>query len=454
MKTPFIILAATLSLSAVALCGVVKLKDGTTLQGDLRRADDINWELTLPSGQKRIIPESDVASIQATAPNAADPLEATERLASLRRTVDAMSDLSQIIQRYESLIKQIDKTPAADQARADLAKWRDYQAQGMIKVGKDWRSPQAIAEISQKNSEQIDKAREQIKAGRLKDALTILDKVLEQQPTEPAAIYLKGYIAFRQDQIPLARKYYDQLALLQPGHGPTLNNLAAVQWRQNATNIAMTNLQKAMAALPQNQTIHDNVAEILNAAKKETREPQALKRLKSQYEQDQPKLEATMQLSGLSRWGATWVTAEKLRELRAQEDQMRAQLDQLSRDFDSTQEMIRRIDDNIAANQRSMNTIDSNSWARDDQGRMVRIPYPSSWYDLQRDIDQLTARRKDELAKLDSLRAQAQEAKSHVSVPPYTGKLQLLDEQFAPGEPRPSTRPTTAPPVKADPLPQ
>jgi len=278
----------------------------------------------------------------------------------------------------------------------------------------------------------VEEARALVKQSRVKEASILVNEVLQADQANVAALYLKGLIAFRQDQIPLARKSFEQVVASLPGHGPSVNNLAVLQWRQNATAIALTNFQRAMAEMPLNSVIHDNVAEVMNALPADTRETAPARKLQAQFQQDEPKLQAAMQESGWYRWGAAWVTADQLQQLRDEQAKIQTQLDDLSRDFDQTQGNIDAIDDRIAVNNQTMARLEATSWARDDQGRAVRLPYPQSWHDANRDNDAMTLRRKREVARLDALKHQAQDVKSRMTIPPYSGRQRLLDEQFTP----------------------
>lgn len=83
-------------------------------------------------------------------------------------------------------------------------------------------------------------------------------------------------------------------------------------------------------------------------------------------------------------------------------------------------------------NNQTMARLEAQSWARDDQGRAVRLPYPQSWHDASSDNDAMALRRKREIARLDTLKRQAADVKARMTIPPYSGKQRLLDEQFTP----------------------
>src|SRR5690348_1308614 len=93
-----------------AFADVVHLKDGTRLEGEIKRADD-GWLVTGEDGKPRFVAGSRVASIEAKPKT--DAATADERLASLRRAMDNATDLRQIIDRYRAFVTQYDGTAAA-----------------------------------------------------------------------------------------------------------------------------------------------------------------------------------------------------------------------------------------------------------------------------------------------------------------------------------------------------
>src|SRR5437867_11069427 len=83
---------------------VIYLKDGTKLEGDVKRRDD-GWVVFSKGKITPVLPEQ-VQSIELTPPSDAGPKEAAERLASLRRSVEGVTDIREIISRYQRFIEQ------------------------------------------------------------------------------------------------------------------------------------------------------------------------------------------------------------------------------------------------------------------------------------------------------------------------------------------------------------
>jgi tetratricopeptide (TPR) repeat protein len=243
---------------------VVQLNDGTTMTGDIKKAPD-GWVVTDAHGKTTHVAASAVRSI-APSPRGIDPKDAAqERLASLRRSVAAFNDTRVVIDRYEKFIELNKAQPIAEDARKELALWKDRQARGMVKVGANWILPEERAKLQEQALVVVDQARTLLKQGKLRDADAAVTRALEVDPTNPSALYVKGLIAFRQDQIPVARKAFEGVRDAIPDHGPALNNLAVIMWRQNQQMAAMGVYLQAMQAMPLNKELLNNVAEALNA---------------------------------------------------------------------------------------------------------------------------------------------------------------------------------------------
>src|SRR5437879_4837399 len=117
MRVQSILLAAAILVSPVAVLfgDVVHLKDGTSINGDIKKAAD-GWFITDPHGKITHVSSDVVQSIE-LAPKG-DPKDvAVGRLASLRRSVEALGDLKQIIDRFEKFVEQNKELPIAAEAR-------------------------------------------------------------------------------------------------------------------------------------------------------------------------------------------------------------------------------------------------------------------------------------------------------------------------------------------------
>src|SRR2546421_44950 len=139
---------AVLVISPLTLADIVRLNDGTTINGDIKKAAD-GWYVTDAHGKVTHVSTDQVKSIE-LAPKG-DPKDvAVGKLASLRRSVEALSDLKLIIDRYEKFIEQNKDLPnVVEDGKKDLALWKARQARGMVKVGTKWVDAAEKAQMQQ-----------------------------------------------------------------------------------------------------------------------------------------------------------------------------------------------------------------------------------------------------------------------------------------------------------------
>ena len=72
------------------------------------------------------------------------------------------------------------------------------------------------------------RGREQLRAGRVAEAESLLQQALNEDPTNPAALYLRGVMLYRADKLVDARKAFEAVNKAVEKHAPTLNNLAVI----------------------------------------------------------------------------------------------------------------------------------------------------------------------------------------------------------------------------------
>src|SRR5690348_5278354 len=114
-------------LSSVARADIVTLKDGTRLEGDVKKADG-GWTVTMKDGKVITVTVEQVKSISlggSTTGSTTSPAEAMSGLLSLRRSVENVNDVRQIIERFKKFIDMHKDTPSAVEAQKDLATWQD-----------------------------------------------------------------------------------------------------------------------------------------------------------------------------------------------------------------------------------------------------------------------------------------------------------------------------------------
>ena len=416
-------LLAVVILAWPAWGDVVRLKDGSSITGEIKKAAD-GWFVTDAHGKVTHVSSDAVQSLE-LAPRGDAKDVATGRLISLRRSVEALGDLKQIIDRFQKFIDQNKEFPAADEARKDLAVWKDRLAKGMVKVGTSWVTPDERATLQEKALLAADQARELLKQNKVRDADAALTKALETDPTNVSALYLKGLIAYKQDQIPAARKAFEAVREMMPDHGPALNNLAVILWRQNQPMAAIAVYVQAMQAMPVNRELLNNVAEALNALTDEQRRGiLGQKAIKIWSEQD-AQLQQLMMSKGLYRWGATWVDKEQFDKLQVAEKEVKEKIAKLEADFTDAQSKLNTIDAQKRENLDAMRYMEQQRYMSDNTGRTVSYPLPPQYWDYDRANRRLEVQRKETAASLDAMRAKAQAVKQQLPVPKFTG-VQLV----------------------------
>jgi tetratricopeptide (TPR) repeat protein len=369
----------------------------------------------------------------------------------LRRSVEALPDAKTVVARYETFLEQNKDTPAANEAKKDLAVWRDRVSKGMVKVGSKWVPPEQRAEMQEKALTVVAQARDLLKQNKLREADAALAKALEADPTNPSALYLRGLILYRQDQIQPARKAFEAVKEQMPDHGPALNNLAVVLWRQNQQMAAMNAYFQAMQVMPLNKELLNNVAEALNSLSDEQRRATVVQKAQRLWQEQDAQLQQQMMQVGWYRWGATWVDKSQYDKLQAIEREVRDKIAKLESDFAEGQQRIDTIDAQYKQNQQAMRYMEQNRVMTDQFGRQTIYPLPPQYYDYDRAQRRLEVQRTESVALLDALRAKAQAVKQQLPMPKYTGAQLMIGPEGTPAIT--PTEPRVAPHAAANPAP-
>jgi tetratricopeptide (TPR) repeat protein len=435
---PFAAWGLTL-LASIPLCApralgdVIYLKDGTKLEGEIVQKTDAGWVVKTVDGKTTKVPADKVKSLEAKrngpGTGGEDP---SQRLASLRRSVESQSDINKILDRYQKFIEQNIGTPAGDEAVKDMQGWQDRLDKHMVKVGDKWVTKDQQDALKAKGLERAAAARRLLIAGRTKEATAEIDGALSGDPQNVAALYLRGVALFRQGQVLNARKAFDAVLQLSPSHGPSLNNVAVIMWGAKQYPGSLNFYGQAMNASPGSRQVLDNVAEALNELPEAQRDNAVTKKVVLMFNAQDMSLQGRMKKRGLVRWGSTWVEEKELKDLKDQESRIEDRLDQLEDDFKQVQERVSQINRDISDTERSMHRIEANSYGRDPTGRVTKFAYPRTYYDLKHDIEQLQVEREKELSKAEQLRKKAKQVKQQISVPKYTGIQQIVGAEGTP----------------------
>ncbi len=416
-------------LAAVASGDFVHLADGTVLEGDVKRTDD-GWLLIGATGKMTTLTMDQVKSIQMTP--STKPAAMMDRLLSLRRAMDNVSDASTAIDRYQKFIDQTTDETTVKAAQADLATWKQRQDQGMVKFGNQWIAPGDKSKIQEQSLALAAQARDFIRQGRLKEADPILQQAIATDPGCASAHYLRGLVLYRQDQFSAARKEFEATLALVPDHVPTLNNLAIVIDKQNQIPGALNQYDRAMIVSPQDRWILTNVAEVLQSLPADIRKNEIARRVQKRFDEQIGQLETKLAAQGLYRWGATWVNAAELDKLKAVEAANKSKLDALSVDFDAAQADITRVTQSILDNSNTLHRIESESVRYDANGQLIRLAYPPVYYEIVRDNQRLNADRTADVTKMEQIRTAAKAIQEQMPTPQYTGVQQIIGIEGTP----------------------
>ena len=433
MKRIVLLTAALVGTAGALASGdVLRLKDGTAIEGDVKRVEGM-WVVTLPDGGSVMVASESVRSIEAGAKG--DP---TGGLASLRRSTELATEPGPVIERYQRFIGQFPGTPIAEQAKKDLAVWQERQEKEMVRVGNQWVTKGERQQLQQEALQLANDARQQIKDGRWDEAGKLIDKALVIEPSNATALYLRGLIHYQSGQFVAARKDLEAVKAVAPAHGPTLNNLGVITARQNRFGEAISYFEQAMRAAPVDRAVLDNTAEALHALAGDAGQPrvqrQLAQRVQSAFNEQDPKLAERMkQEQGLNRWGATWVSDAQLEQLNEAQRQINERVTAVQAEFDQTQQTIASIDQRVAANEASLRQLEANAYRQDLlTGQFILQPLPPIYDELQRDIANMRVSRGQAVARLDALRRQAQSIERTLPVAKYTGTLQVVGADGAP----------------------
>ena len=452
MRHQLILLVLGAGMAVPAWGDSIQLKDGTKLEGDLKKGSG-GYVLTDSAGKSKFIANDRVKSIELGlgASAAASPDRAQANLDSHRRSVGYLGDIDEIIKRYERFIEQSAGTSVEETARQDLAEWRERREQGLVKYGTRWVTPQDKAALQEQALRQANEARRALRDGKLEEADSLLSQALSEDPNNVTALYLRGLLQAKQDQLVPARKSFEAVNEQAPNHAPTLNNIAVILGRQNQFPASLNMYDQAMQASPRNRSVLDNVAQAIWNLPDAQRDSAITQRVMRRFNEQDVALANELGPQGLHRWGGTWVTTAQLEELKEAEREAKDKLDRLSAEFDGVKVGIDNIDKEIEENERSMRRLETTAYVRDINGQIWQSALPPIYDELREDNRKLQRERAEQFARLDRLREQAKAVNRDLPVPKFTGIQQLMDDEHAPIVPPSPAPPATMPNITTQP---
>lgn len=420
--------AALAALPASAGADIVHLRDGTTVEGSIKRSDD-GWRVTQTDGTVREVASDDVLRITLSGSGTPTPLEAEGRLYSLRKSVENASEPATVIDRYERFIAQHEGTKIVDEARKDLAVWKDRLQRGLVRAGDEWMTQAQLARVREASLEKVSEARRLIKDGELKAAEKLVDQVLRVDPDNVSALYLRGLLAFADRKAPAARRSFERVVELLPKHAPTLNNLAVVLWRQNQHVAALNRYDEAMTASPADGQILDNVAEALHALPKNVRKNAAAERVSKRFAEQDADLQQRLAPMGLYRLGSGWVSGDQIEAYLSIQKKVMDQLDVMAADYDESLKHIQGIDRAIAENEQEMDQVADIEYRDERTGLRYRSPRYEALSDENARLVLERDRRKE---RLEAIRSAARDVKRQLPETPYTGEQRPIGLEGTP----------------------
>lgn len=435
MKPQPWILALLLTFPCMA--DIVELKDGSRLEGDLKRTPE-GYEIRAADGTLTRVRTDQVASVRIGKADPKSPAAAQERLASLKRSAESLNDLDQILERFKAFIEQNKGTPVAEEARKEMASWEEKKTAGLVRVGAKWVTPEERERILAGTHDLAEQARAAVRRNQIREAEALIRQVLELDPAHPLALYLQGVVAYRSDKLPFARRSFEQVAAVLPEHAATLNNIGVILMRQNEVIKAMTFFDRAMMAMPENKEILNNVLEAIMFMPENQRQSQTMQKVTRRFAEQDARLSQLMARYGWYRWGSTWVDQAQIERLKEEEKEIRGKMDTMQKEYDGLAARIVEIDRSIDSNERYLQAIRARSSYRDANGNLVRIPYPDEYYDVQRDNERMLRERDQVLQQRNRMREEAKAVEATLPVPKYTGIQQLIGVEGAPSLEQPS----------------
>ena len=350
------------------------LDDGTQVEGRLAKTVE-GWKVTQADGAVITIKSDRVLSIEAG--KSAGAGAAADRLASLRRAVDHLSDARQVVDRYQKFLEQNTDPAVLEEAGRDLAVWQQRLDQGLVKVGSQWVSTQERDRLRQVAQTEAQSAARSAQPESSQGCPGGDRAIGSRRPHQRRRLFLQGVILYKQEQITPALKAFESANQFQASDAATLNNLGVINWRQKSPVAALSFYDQAMLARPMDRQILDNVAEALHALPPENaKAPAALKAARDFQDQDS-QLQQTLAKDGQYRWGSTWVTAKQLDDLKLAENRVKERVDNLARDYDALQAKVGEIDAEVDANNREMHRLQASVTYVDTNGRSSSFRFPA-----------------------------------------------------------------------------
>ena len=184
---------------------------------------------------------------------------------------------------------------------------------------------------------------------------------------------------------------------------------------------------RAMQAAPGSRDILDNVSEAINSMTADVRKLPLAQKVIHRFAEQDDELQKRMKEKGLFRWGSKWVDEKQKATLDEQEKKVKDELAKLQADYDDNQGRLNACDRRMAELQQMMTTLWNSSMVQTNDGRIVQMGLPQSYYNFSAEYDSLKQTHASLAATLDRLRAQGKQVQQKMPSPKYSGTQKLID---------------------------
>jgi S1-C subfamily serine protease len=218
-------IAAVLFLGMAGLhvfADVIKLKDGTVLEGEVKRIGS-SYQVTTKDGQHKLIRADDIESISpggssgsgstarpgntrpgdsgAARPNTGNNAGGafTEEYRKLKERIDRIEEPVKAVTLWEQHLLRKDLS-AGERAAAEkeLAGWKKLYADGAEKIKNRWMWGEELKKLKSEASSLVEKAMQQEEGGQVLDAIRNYKQAIILYPNSFRAHYRLAFIKFRE----------------------------------------------------------------------------------------------------------------------------------------------------------------------------------------------------------------------------------------------------------------
>ncbi|HEY0008315.1 MAG TPA: tetratricopeptide repeat protein, partial [Tepidisphaeraceae bacterium] len=256
---------------AAASAGTLKLKDGTTLEGDIKKLGG-SYSVKLKDGSMKLVPGSDVVSVDGEPVTSGGPAKTggptTGNFAATARSAERVESPVVAITLWQ---KYIDENPTAsdlEQAKAELKRWQDMAAEGAEKIKGKWVSGEELKKLRERVDQLMTEGLALMQSNQTIKAIEKLQEVVKIYPNSFEAHFELGYFALLKggnEQFDKAIASLETASKLRPNSAEALSNLSiAYNFRRRYEQAAVTGYKAA--ELQDSKEIVQNLVNALSYA--------------------------------------------------------------------------------------------------------------------------------------------------------------------------------------------